>query len=102
MSAVKLSKIYVQIYSSPSVLEYPEWENAFYIEADMCDIPVGGTLSQLNKDKKILQPVEYFSSSFNRHQQNYSPGERECWALIACTKKWRTYCQAAKLYLIIR
>ena len=86
---------------SPPVLAYPDWENAFYIEADMCDVSVGGTLSQLNKDRKILQPVGYFSSSLDRHQRNYSPGERERQALIACTRKWRTYCRAAaKLYLI--
>ena len=87
--------------SSPAVLAYPDWENAFYIEAYMCDASVGRTLSQLNKDRQILQPVGYFSSSLDRHQRNYSPGERECWALIACTRKWRTYCQAAaKLCLI--
>ena len=87
--------------SSPTILAYPDWENALYIEANMRDASVGGTLSQLNKDRKILQLVGYFSSFYDWHQQNYSPGERECWALIACTRKWHTYCWAAlKLYLI--
>ena len=54
--------------SSPPVLAYSDWENAFHIEADMCDVSVGGTLSQLNKDRKILQPVRYFSSSLDWHQ----------------------------------
>ena len=87
--------------TAPPVLIYPGWTKPFFIEADASDVAVGGTLSQQDSDDKVLKPIGYFSSSLDVHQRNYSAGERECWPIIAATRKWRTYCRAASKLNII-
>ena len=66
-----------------------------FIEADACDLSVGGILSQKDELSGTLRPIGYYSASLDKHQRNYSSEERECWSLVAATRKWRTYCRAA-------
>ena len=80
---------------SPPVLIVPNWNEPFYIEADACDVSVGGILSQKDELSGALRPIGYYSASLDKHQRNYSSEERECWSLVATTRKWRTYCRAA-------
>ena len=81
--------------ASPPVLVFKDWSKPFYIEADACDVSVGGTLSQLNDLAGVLQPIGYYSSALDVHQRNYSPEECECWSLLKASRKWITYCRAA-------
>ena len=83
--------------ASPPVLVFPDWSKPFYIEADTCDLSVGGTLSQLNDSVGVLQPI----SALDVHQRNYSPEECECWSLVKASRKWRTYCRAASKVILI-
>ena len=76
---------------------FPDWSKPFYIKADACDIPVGGTLSQLNNSVGVLQPIGYYSWTLDVHQRNYSLEECECGSLVKASRKWRT---ASKVILI--
>ena len=87
--------------ASPLVLVFPDWSKPFYIEADACDVSVGGTLSQLNDLAGALQPICYYSSALDVHQRNDSPEECKCWSLVKASRKWRTYCQAASKVILI-
>ena len=70
--------------ASPLVLVF---RKLFYIEADACDVSVGGTLSQLNDLAGVLQPIGYCSSALDVHQTNYSTEERECWSFVKASRK---------------
>ena len=74
----------------PPVLAYPDWEKPFYIETDSSDYAVGGTLTQIDVSTGKLQPLGYFSNVLQPAERNYSAGEKECWAIIAASRKWKT------------
>jgi transposase InsO family protein len=80
--------------SSPPVLAFVVWNRPFVIESDASRVAVGAILSQRGEDD-LLRPVAYFSSGLTANQRNYSATELECWGLIACTRKWRVYIDAA-------
>ena len=82
--------------ANPPVLIYPDWNKPFYIEGDSSDYAVGSVLSQKDDNTKILRPIGYSSYSLKPEQRRYGPGERECFALLAGSRKWRPYCRAAK------
>lgn len=79
---------------SPVILAYPEWNQAFYVEADASGNAVGGVLSQKDMKGK-LKPVAFFSSLLNEAQKKYCTGEREALAIVLAARKWRKYLQAA-------
>ena len=60
----------------PPTLAFPDWNKEFYIEADACNVSVGGVLSQREEETQLLKPVGYFSVSLDRHQRNYSSDEK--------------------------
>ena len=37
------------------------------------------------------RPISFFSSTLSPPQQRYSAGEREAWAIVAASRKWRKY-----------
>ena len=42
-----------------------------------------------------MRPISFFSSQLNESQKRYSAGEREAWAIVAASRKWRKYLEAA-------
>ena len=72
-----------------------------FLEADACDVSVGGTSSKLHDLAGVLQPTGYYSSALVVHQRNYSPEECKCWSLVKSSRKWRTYCRAASKAILI-
>ena len=42
----------------------------------MCDVSVGGILSQKDELSGTLRPIGYYSASLDKHQRNYSSEER--------------------------
>ena len=87
--------------ANPPVLAFPDWKEPFYIETDSSDFSVGGTLSQLNTKTETLQPIGYFSNALQPSERNYSPGEKECRAILAASRKWRLYYRAAAELIFI-
>ena len=52
----------------------------FFSKMDMASAYWEVPIREQNREKKVC----------------YTPGEKECWSLISATRKWRTYCRAAK------
>ena len=66
------------------------------LQVDASLVAVGGVLSQEGGGaSRRLRPIAFFSSGLTPAQKNYSAGELECWALIAASRKFRKYLQAA-------
>ena len=78
----------------PVTLGYPNWGDEFILQVDASATAVGGVLSQ-RYEKQELRPIAFFSSGLTPAQKNYSTGELECWAIIAASRKFRKYLQAA-------
>ena len=55
---------------------------------------VGGVLAQKDSEGRI-RPISFFSSQLNDSQRRYSAGEREAWAIVAASRKWRKYLDAS-------
>ena len=78
----------------PLILAFPNWNSELALQVDASRTAVGGILSQADVTR-LLKPIAYFSSGLTSSQKNYSAGELECWALIAASRKFRKYLQAA-------
>ena len=80
--------------NNPITLSYPDWDGGYYVKVDASGSAVGGVLAQ--KDGKgRMRPISCFSSQLNESQKRYSAGEREAWAIVAASRKWRKYLEAA-------
>ena len=78
----------------PVTLGYPNWGYEFILQVDASATAVGGVLSQRNEEQE-LRPIALFSSGLTPTQKNYSAGKLECWAIIAASRKFGKYLQAA-------
>ena len=84
-----------------TTLMYPRWKEPFYVEVDASGEGIGGVLTQKAEGGGRRRPIAFFSSGLDSTKRNYSAGELECWAVMAATRKWRKYLQAAtKVYLV--
>ena len=82
------------LVSESVCLRFPQWNRTFYVECDASKEGVGAVLSQ-DDNEGIRRPISFFSSRLNKSQINYSASELETWAIVAATRKWRKYLQAA-------
>ena len=80
--------------SNPITLCYPDWNRHYFVEVDASGSAVGGVLAQRD-DNGRMRPISFFSSQLNESQKRYSAGEREAWAIVAASRKWRKYLEAA-------
>ena len=78
----------------PVILGYPNWGDEFTLKVDASATAVDGVLSQ-KSEKREPKSIAFFSSGLTPAQKNYSAGELECWVLIAASRKFRKYLQAA-------
>ena len=79
---------------TPLILAYPNWRREFILQTDASYTAIGAVLSQYDGEG-TLRPISYFSSALTSAQRNYSAGELECWALVAASRKFQKYLQAA-------
>ena len=82
-------------------LSHPNWQGEFYIEADASTKGIGAKLSQWDEDSGKLRPVQFFSSTLNPTQKNYSAGQLEAWALVAACRKWSVYLKGASSIVLL-
>ena len=80
---------------NPVTLAYPDWSTPFHLEVDASRDAVGAVLAQSDVQGR-MRPISFYSSTLNRAQQAYSTGEKEAWAIVAATRRWRKHLQAAK------
>ena len=84
-----------RLTTTPLILAFPDLNSEFVLQVDASSVlAVGGLLSQRD-DKGGLRSIAFFSSGLTAAQKNYFAGELECWVLIAVSRKFRKYLQAA-------
>jgi hypothetical protein len=69
-------------------------DKPFLLETDASDFAIGATLKQFDADgsqtgtKGAAYPVAFFSRKLQQSQQNWSPREKECYAIVSALYKW--------------
>jgi len=76
------------------ILQYPDFTQPFNLTTDASRHAIGGILSQGKIEKDL--PIAYVSRVFNKAEQNYSTIEKECLAIVFCTKHFRPYLYGRK------
>ena len=70
---------------------YPDMNQGFLLHTDASDYAIGGVLVQVDPETGLERPVEYFSRSLTASEYNYSVFEKECLAIVASIKRWKTF-----------
>jgi hypothetical protein len=67
------------------ILVLPDFGKTFQVRGDASRVAIGEVLSQDNN------PIAYFSEKMNDTKKNYSTCDKEFYAVIHTSKKWRHY-----------
>ena len=62
----------------------------FIVDVDASDYTAGGILMQKGTDNE-LHPVAYYSTAFDKAQQNWAPTTAEAFALVLAVRHWYVY-----------
>ena len=68
-----------------SILATPDLSLPFFLETDASDYAIGATLSQNHR------PVAFFSRTLNKSECKHHSVEKEAYAIVESTGKWRHY-----------
>jgi transposase InsO family protein len=72
-----------------SALEIPDDSDEFMIETDASGYAIGAVLNIKSND--IWKPVEFYSKTLSKTQQNWPAREREAFAIVAALQKFDHY-----------
>ncbi len=67
----------------------PDFNQQFQVEADACNIGLGGVSSQLLKN--FFRPVSYFNKRLSKPQHKYLTSERELLAIVFAVEHFDFY-----------
>ncbi|KAL7871425.1 hypothetical protein SRHO_G00064080 [Serrasalmus rhombeus] len=76
--------------TSAPILCFPDFERAFYLHTDACDMGLGAALMQQDETGKEVV-VAYASRTLHKSEKPYSTTEKECLAVIWALEHFRPY-----------
>ncbi|MCA9761332.1 MAG: DDE-type integrase/transposase/recombinase [Streptococcus sp.] len=76
--------------SKDSTLAIPDYEKPFILTTDASETGLSGILSQMN-DRKVEQPVYFFSKKLTESQTRYSATQRELLAVVESMVHFKPY-----------
>ena len=69
----------------------PDWNRPFIIRTDASSIAVGSVLGQ-SFPYGSFKPIGYHSESLSKTARRWSTSERELYAILSASRKWKVYC----------
>jgi hypothetical protein len=82
--------------TSEPILRMPRFDLVFIVTTDWSKLAIGAVLSQVDPDTNFDHPVAYASRLLTSAEQNYSPTEGGCLALVWAVQKYRIYLDGRK------
>ena len=84
--------------ASPTVLEFPDWNQPFTLHTDASSIGAGAVLTQIHGIKEVV--IAYASHRFSRTDSRRGPTERECMAVLWGVGHYRQFFAGRRFNLI--
>ena len=72
-------------------LSIPDWKIPFHIETYASSVATGAVLYQI-EDYGDKNPIAYHSKTLTKAQSKWSATERELFAIVDASRKFKTYC----------
>ena len=79
-----------KLLASEPVLAFPRLGEPFIVDIEARDHAAGGILMQEGTANE-LHPVAYYSTAFDKAQQNWAPTTTEAIALVLAVRHWYVY-----------
>uniref|UniRef100_A0A803T7I9 Gypsy retrotransposon integrase-like protein 1 n=1 Tax=Anolis carolinensis TaxID=28377 RepID=A0A803T7I9_ANOCA len=83
-----------KLFTSQPILQHPDPETLFVVQADASDVAIGAVLLQPVGDH--LHPCAYYSRQLTAPERNYTIWEKELLAIKAAFETWRHWLEGAK------
>ena len=83
------------LYNAP-LLKLPDWSKPFQIQCDASDIAVGAVLFQTHDG--VDTPLAYHSKTLTKGEKQWSATDKELFAIISASRKWRSYCSTKVVF----
>lgn len=87
------------LFSTFTLLHFPDFNSTFYLTADSSNMAVGAVLEQLNSNGE-REPLGYFSTKLNEAQQRWPTYDRELYALYTAAIHFEYLIQGSDLVLV--
>ncbi|KII68404.1 Retrovirus-related Pol polyprotein from transposon 17.6 [Thelohanellus kitauei] len=84
--------------SNLPTLSYPVTGKNIILKCDASANAVGAVLSQIVNN--VDSPIAFYSSTLNHAERNYSTIDREIYAIVKATKKWRHHLLGRRFLLL--
>ena len=78
-----------KVIEEPKFLYHPDDKKIFHLFCDASEKGIGALLAQHDPETGLYNPVEFGSKLFNPTQQNWHVSEKEIFAVVHFTEKWR-------------
>jgi hypothetical protein len=73
----------------------PDFGKEFIIRTDASSAAAGYALSQIQKGMEV--PLAFGGKIFNKHELNYTPGQKELYSIFLAAREWQSYIYGQKL-----
>uniref|UniRef100_A0A803SRK7 Gypsy retrotransposon integrase-like protein 1 n=1 Tax=Anolis carolinensis TaxID=28377 RepID=A0A803SRK7_ANOCA len=83
-----------KLFTSQPILQHPDPETLFVVQADASDVAIGAVLLQPVGDH--LHPCAFYSRQLTAPERNYTIWEKELLAIKAAFETWRHWLEGAK------
>jgi RNase H-like domain found in reverse transcriptase/Reverse transcriptase (RNA-dependent DNA polymerase)/Integrase zinc binding domain len=77
-------------------LSMPRWNEPFIIFTDASDVALGAALAQLSRDGTDIDFVAFASKKLTETQRNWSPTERELYAIVWACEHFQHYIKGSR------
>ena len=88
-----------QLLISEPIMNHPDFSQPFTLHCDASELALGIVLTQTDSQNQE-HPVRYISRLLNKAERKYSPGQRECLAVVYGIRQCRRFINGTSFFVI--